>query len=400
MEEYRIVLEARPPLMIRAFCRRSPAGYHLAVCIAVLILAPCLSAQRYNITYTPNSQEGLLLQLIEQLEGPAKVDQMQMFLQKYPTHPSVAWIYAFLQDYYTKSNEIDKALAAGDKLCQLNPEDLETAINNQKLAEKKGDAALIEKWKAYAAAAAQKLIGTRKPFYLSDEEWNKRLEYAGSLIAQSEYQIFKAAMEAEKAADKIKLFEELIHKHANSLYAVQALPHLMRAYRAAGSNDRALQVAEKILARDPDHDDALLMVAQICLDKRANYPRVQAVASRLLLLSQASSTPQGLSEEDWQKRKAFYAGAAHSIMGNASVFQNQFTQADKAFRAALPFIKGNPQAEASAYFYLGYSNYYLENYKEAADFFRVCLGIPGPFQSQAKRQLDGMIREKRIAQDD
>jgi tetratricopeptide (TPR) repeat protein len=364
--------------------------------LTAMSFTPVMLAQRYNITYAPNSQEGLLLQLIEQLDGAAKVAQMEQFLQRYPSHPSVSWIYAFLQDYYTKHNHIDKALDAGEKLCQLNPDDLETAVNNQKLAEKKGDPALIEKWTAIATQAAQKMIGTQKPFYVNQEEWNKRIDYAGSLIAQSDYQLYKAAMDAEKPAEKIKLFDELILKNPNSFYALQALPHMMRANRSMGNNDRATQIAERILAKDPDHDDALLMIAQVNLDRRTNYPRVLTVANRLLTLSQASRKPDSFSEQEWQQRRAFYAGAAYTIQGNAYVFQNNFTQADKAFRAALPFIKGNAQAEGSAYFYLGWSNYYLENYKEAAQFFRICLGYQGPFQAQAQKQLDGMRRERRL----
>lgn len=369
------------------------------VLITLLVSTTPLSAQRYNISYTPNSEEGLLLQLIEQLDGPAKVTQMDAFLARYPKHPSVSWIYAFQQDYYTKSNEIDKALEAGAKLCQLNPDDLEAAVNNQKLAEKKGDAALVEKWKGAANSAAQKLIGTQKPFYISQDEWNKRLDYAGGLIADSDYRLFKKATEAERATDKIKLFDELISKNPNSIYAANALAPLMNAHRSVGNNDRALQLAEKLLAKDPDQDEALLMVGQIYLDRRANYGRVQAVANRLLALGRSETVPPGFSAETWQRRRGYYVGAAYMMLGTASVYQNQFAQADASLRNALPYIKGNVQAEGFTYFYLGWSNYYMEKYKEAAAFFRTCLALPGVFQTQARHQLDGMIRERRISQD-
>ncbi|MBS1827731.1 MAG: hypothetical protein JST93_20630 [Acidobacteria bacterium] len=380
---------------------RGSTNSRLAMWLTVLIFVAAfpLAAQRYHITYTPNSQEGLMLQLIEQLDGAAKIQQMEEFLKRYPTHPSVAWIYAYMQDYFTRTNDVDRALAAGEKLFTLNPDDLETAVYNQKLAEKKGTPELVAKWTDLATKSAQKLIGAPKPFYITQEEWNKRLAYAGGLINQGDYALYKKAMEAEQVKDRIQLFQELIKTAPNSIYTVQAYPHLMAAYRTSGMNDSALSIAEKILAKDVDNEEALLTVAQVNLDRRTNYPRVITVANRLLSLGQESKKPENFSAEEWNKRRTFYAGAAYTLLGNANVFQNNFEAADRAFRAALPYIKGNAQAEASAYFYIGWSNYYLEKYKEAAAYFKMCMSMPSPFQQQAVRQLDGMKREKRIFED-
>lgn len=377
----------------------SPLAAKSILLLALLTLPLAAQSQRYHITYAPNTQEALLLQLIEQLDGAAKVQQMEDFLTRYPTHPSVMWVLSYLQVYYGKGENLDKAIAAGEKLFALQPDDLEAAVNNQKLAEKKNDPALITKWTDLATLAAQKLLGAPKPFYVPQEEWNKRLEYAGGLISQADYAIFKKAIAEEKPAERVKIFDELLIKAPNSIYAIQAYPHMMRAYRSMGNNDKALFMAEKILAKDINHEEALLLVAQIWLDRRQNYPRVLTIANRLLALGQGSKKPDGISEDDWSKRRGFYVGAAYQMIGSAQVFQNNFEQADRAFRSAIPYIKGNAQAEASAYFYIGWSNYYMEKYKEAANYFKMCIGIPSPFQSQAVRQIEGMKRERRIIED-
>src|SRR5262245_11682141 len=104
---------------------RLPTNGQFVFWLTVLFLVPALptAAQQYHITYTPNYQEALLLQLIEQVDGAAKIQQMEDFLKRYPTHPSVPWIYAYQQDYFTRTNDVDKALAAGEKLFALNPDD-------------------------------------------------------------------------------------------------------------------------------------------------------------------------------------------------------------------------------------------------------------------------------------
>jgi hypothetical protein len=38
----------------------------------------------------------------------------------------------------------------------------------------------------------------------------------------------------------------------------------------------------------------------------------------------------------------------------------------------------------------------MEKYKEAGNWFKQCLAIQSPFQSQAARHLDGLRRERRI----
>lgn len=363
----------------------------------LLIISPALFAQRYNISYAPNSQEGLLLQLIEQLEGVSKLQQMDSFLQRFPNHPSVPWILAFQQDYYAKEGDAGKALAAGERLFLLNPDDLETAVLNQKMAEQKGDPQKVEKWGQAATAAAQKFLAAPKPFYIAAAEWDKRLQYAGGLVAKAEYDIYKRGVDALRPEERIRIFDELLTKNPKSFYAVQALPHQMRAYRALGNNVKALEIGERMLAKDAENEEALIVVGQIWLDRRSNYGRVAAIANRLLSLGQASRK-DGYIQEDWDKRRGFFIGAAHQLLGTAHVFQNNFLDGDKSFKAALPYLKGDPQAEASALFYIGWCNYYLENYKEAAAYFKACIRIPGPFQRQATKQLDGMKRERRIVE--
>lgn len=366
----------------------------------ILLLAPASSlfGQRYHISYAPNSQEGLMLQLIEQLDGAPKLQQMEEFLKRWPNHPSVPWIYSFMQERFAKENNLDKSLESGAKLLELFPDDLEAAVLNQKTALQKGDQAQIEKWTLVATKAAEKLVGSPKPFYVTQQDWDKRLAYAGSLISQEEYGIFKKGIEAEKPSDQVKALDELISKYPNSVYAVQALPYLLRAHRALGNTQRALEIGEKLLAKDMNNEEAILTVAQTWLDRRSNYPRVLTLSNRLLMLGQSTSKPDSYSIDDWNKRKAFFSGAAYQMIGTANVFQNNFAEADRAFRAAMPFIKGNVQAEGSALFYLGWSNYYMEKYKEAAVFFRQCMSLQSPFKDQALKQLDGMRRERRIVE--
>ena len=67
--------------------------------------------------------------------------------------------------------------------------------------------------------------------------------------------------------------------------------------------------------------------------------------------------------------------------------QSRFSQADNALRAALPMLRHNEQSMASILFYLGWANYKMENFVEAARFYKQCMAIRGQFQEQATKNL-------------
>jgi tetratricopeptide (TPR) repeat protein len=172
----------------------------------------------------------------------------------------------------------------------------------------------------------------------------------------------------------------------------------MTLYRSLGDSPRALLMAEKVLMQDEDDPDALLLISRVLLEKRTDHARVIATAKRVLHTVPQRPKPEHYSAEDWERRKTYYLGTAHLQIGNAYVSQNNFAQADISLRASLPFVKGMDQTEAAVLFYLGWANYQMENYKEAAGFFRLCTAIAnaGEFAEQATRNLTALKTERRI----
>jgi uncharacterized protein HemY len=106
--------------------------------------------------------------------------------------------------------------------------------------------------------------------------------------------------------------------------------------------------------------------------------------------------PAVVRQEDWDKKKAYYTGTAHWIMGNIYINQNRFVPADSALRAALPLLSQNHQSSASILFYLGWSNYKMEHYAEAVRFFKQCMAIPSQFQELAIKNLSVIHNEQGI----
>lgn len=370
----------------------------LALLIALAL--PSAAQQRYQMKYTPGTQEGGLLELIaHQLETARRIDETERFLQVFPNHASVDYLTEWLMLAYGRMKNFDKALANGEKLLTRHPDDFDTLYRCWRLADEKKDPRLTDSYFTRTLALAAKVAAAKSaPPDLDPQLWKDSVAVAKGMLEQEEYARFVKAVETTDPADKIRLLEAFVKAYPKSKYADRVWSHLLSAYRTAGDPLKTLQMAEKLLAFDPSDLDALTLSAQIMLERKISYTKVIANANRVLQLLATKSKPEGQSAADWEKRKAYYTGSANLLLGNAAVNTNAFASADRHLRAALPYFKNSEQAQAGILFYLGWSNYHLENYKEAASFFRACMGLGGPFKEQALQNLTALKSERRITE--
>jgi len=359
------------------------------------------SAQRYPMTYVPGSVAGEQIELIQhQIDTLKKIEQIERFLQYFPTHPAASHFLEWLQGYYLRAGQADRALSTGEKLLALHPLDFDTALRCQKAAALKNDPALNVKWEDKIFAFAKQIVKMQKPQGLDDQAWKQNVDFSTSLLAEREYKDYRAAYDAPSARLKAQMFEDFLRKYPNSQYEAQTWPQLMILYRTMGDSARAMSTAEKVLAQDENDPDALLLISRILLEKRTDHARAIATSRRVLQTLSTRAKPAQFSNEDWERRKSYYIGTAHLQIGNAYVNQNNFSLADKELRSSLPFVKGMEQTEAAVLFYLGWANYQMENYREAAGFFRLCTALAGAgeFAEQATRNLTALKNERRLVE--
>jgi tetratricopeptide (TPR) repeat protein len=369
----------------------------LAIGVLACLVQPGL-AQRYHANANPDSPEGRFLDLIElQSDGARRLALIEQFPQRFPGHPAVSWAYEQLQIAAMQASDWDKALAFGERLAQINPDDMEVAQLNIKAAESKGDRTTGKLWTDYLSRIVQRTLESPPP---KDpeliEKWKKQTAYAAQLAAQDEYALYKKALDSADPREQIKLLDDLLKQNSDTTYLPQALVIYLNAYRALGDSDNAMRIAEKIVKSDPSNEDALLTVTEGYLRRGAASDKVLAYSARLIGLMPTKKKPAVVRQEDWEKKKAYYIGTAHWMMGNIYINQKRFGLADSALRAALPLLPQNHPSYGSILFYLGWSNYKLEHYVEAVRFFKRCMAIPGQFQELAIKNLSAIRNEQGI----
>jgi tetratricopeptide (TPR) repeat protein len=354
-------------------------------------------AQRYTAANAdPDSPEGQFIELIEQSDNAQKLALMEQFTQRFPKSLAISWAYEQIQTAAMQAGQWDKALAFGEKLEQLHPDDVETAQLNIKAAESKGDKTTAKLWSDYVQRIAQRVLESpppKDPEML--EEWKRRTAVASQYAVQDEYATYKKALDSGDPKQKIRLLDELIRRNPDTQYLPQALVIYLNSYRALGDSKNSLLYAERILRSDQHNEDALLIAAE-AYARSGSPEKVVAYSTKLIDLMKTKSKPAIVRQEDWDRKKAFYTGSAYWMIGNVHINQNRFTQADASLRAALPLLRQNEQSEASVLFYLGWANYKMENFAEAVRFYKQCMAFRGQFQEQAAKNLNVIRTEQGI----
>src|SRR5205823_247759 len=127
-----------------------------------------------------------------------------------------------------------------EKLSQVNPDDLEAAQVNLKVAQSKGDPTTVKLWTDYVARVSQRILESPSPKDPDQlEEWKRRTAIASQFAVHDEYAIYKKAADSADPKEQIKLLDELLKRNPDSTYLPQALLMYLNAYRAIHDNNNA-----------------------------------------------------------------------------------------------------------------------------------------------------------------
>jgi tetratricopeptide (TPR) repeat protein len=360
--------------------------------LAVICAVPAL-ADRTKVDINTETPEGQLLQEIGTTEDAAqKRTLMEQFLQKHPDHPGALWVRGQLQPVYLEAGEHDKAIEIAEKLLEADPTDAEMAHGALKAAEAKNDPDLVIKWAVATSEAARKMVAKPKPEDEDEVEfWERRVDYAKQVDVYCEYSLFNTALQTQDPAKRIALADALRERNAESQYVPQIEPLLFAAYRQAGENDKALELAERTIEKDQTNEDMLLFAATTYFDKK-EYDKSLGYAGKAVDAIEEKPAPEGVSAGDWEARRKQVIGSGLWLQGMIFAGQRKYVDTDRVLREALPHLEGNNQMLGPALFNLGLANYQLgqKNTKlivEALRFNQQCAQIPGPYQAQARKNV-------------
>ncbi len=352
-----------------------------------------------KLVVKPDTPEGNFLELINlETDYDKRLALIEQFTTMFPRSESIGWAYSQIQDANFRDGHLDKAMQAGEKLLELDPDDLEAARINLQAAKAKDDKALIKKYATLTESIAQSVVMT--PAVSDDPDaaatQKKREELAAGMLAQQEYTLFDQALNTADNQKKLKLLDQLLQLNPHTRYLSDVLLSYFLAYKQLNDNAKALAAAEKLLQRDQSHEDVLLFVADYHFRRKDETRRVLDYCDKIVVLMNTKRKPAALSDSEWSHQKALYAGMAHYMVGAVHVNEEQYDSADRSLRLALPFLKDNNTFLPAVLSSLGWTNYQLAKYSEAVRFYKQCLPFGGVYKEQAEKNLAAIKAEHSV----
>jgi tetratricopeptide (TPR) repeat protein len=376
----------------------------LALLLARLLLAgEALGADRHKPDVDAESQDGILLQRIQQEPTqPRKLALLEKFLAEYPKATSIAWIYEQLLLIYMDQSQWDRVIATAEALLAVDPNDLDCAHDALKAAEAENNPELIAKYAELGWDLAARTLQTPKPADPEDvPDWTKQMNFARDNLTYSEYALATLAAAQTDLQKRAELALALQQRNPRSQFMALAKPTVIDL--ATLNPAEALRLAEQGLIDNPDNIDFLMTVADHDMSLEKDLPRVLSYALRILDLLQGKPQPADITPAEWQKKQAKFTGWANWLAGVVYGKQARYGLSDRHLRAALGYIREDSRLTAAAYFYLGYDNYALAGELsdrgraiEAAKFSKLCADMDSPFRSLALKNLEALRNEYNV----
>jgi hypothetical protein len=266
-------------------------------------------------------------------------------------------------------------------------DELDDNYNAIKQAEQKKDPDQVTKLALATSKSAKAEAARPQPSDASEvENWKKRVEFAKEVEDFAEYSLATTAI--ANASKSVELVDALIQINPKSKY----LGLCASTYLQALGPKRETEGAQKILNGDPNSEDALFAMASGTMNG--------AYATRLVNVMKSKPKPEGMSEADWDKKKAAFLGEGYYIAGAAACTKQTWTDCDRDLRAALTYVGKEPAIAGPTYLYLGLANYNLAKLtndrarlEEAEKYSERSAAIPGATQAQAAKNAAMMKQE-------
>lgn len=297
-------------------------------------------------------------------------------------------------NYYIAQKQYDKAFEYGDKIFALDPDNFQTVVNMVRAASEKGDP---EKLIAYGEKTQTILTDYKTsaaPSGVDAETWEKQkaqvldgdqenIKYIQQAVYGGVYQTPEPAKRADRLLRFAKAFPD-------SAYALPAMGVAATSYQQAQNAPKMMEVANAILAKDPNNLGMLLLVSDYYGEKGEQLDKAQSYAQKAATLADSAPRPEGVAEDQWKLQTALQKGLALSTLGQVYLQKKNELQAVQNLQAAAPLLKSNDVSYARNQYRLGFAFINLKKVAEARAAFTDAASVNSPYKVPARDKLKAL----------
>jgi len=302
-------------------------------------------------------------------------------------------------DYYIGQKNYDKAFEYGDKLFALDPDSFQNGMNMIRAASEKGDVDRLISYGEKVQAILKRYKDAPAPAGTVPSEWERQrsqtLETNKDGIAYIQQAVFSGAYQTKEAARRAGLLTRFAHIYPDSLYANQALGVAATSYQQAQNAPKMLEVANGLLAKDPNNLGMLLLLSDFYCDKTDQLAKAETYTKKVISLLDAASKPEGVTDEQWVQQKSLQKGLALSSLGQVNIEKKDNAQAVENLKAAAPLLKPDDGSYARNQYRLGFALLNLKKTAEAKEAFTQAASVNSPYKTLAQEKLKASVAPAR-----
>jgi len=294
-------------------------------------------------------------------------------------------------NYYLNAKQYEKAFEYGEKLFALDPNNYLNAVNMVRAAAEKGDHAKLFTYGEKANSILANYKAAPPPEGTNPDDWSRiRTDKLVALRDDQDYVEEALIGGAYNAKDPAKRGDYLVRfskMYPNTPESEQALAVAATAYLQAQNRPKMLEVANGVLAKDPDNIDVLLLLADDYSERGEQLDKADTYAKKAASLADTLKKPDNISDEEWQKKITIQKGWALSSEGQVSLQKKQSAQAVDSLSKASTLLKSNAGLYARNQYRLGFAYLNLKKTAEATKAFTEAASVDSPYRAMAEDKL-------------
>jgi len=359
-------------------------------------LAPACRAQLgKNVLIPAGSDVDHELAAINDASDPAK--KLELLDQFAAAHPDGD--FAMVADeqyvnYFIAAKQYDKAFEYGDKLFALDPDNYNNAVSMVRAANEKGDIARIFAYGEKATAILQRYKAAPAPTGTAASDWEEQRTQKLTALKETqdyvEQSMLGAAYQQKDATKKAEFLQRYAKDFPDSPNAEQALTMAAFGYQQAQNRPKMQELANGVLAKDPNNIGMLLLLADDYSEKSEQLDKAESYAKKAAALCETAKKPEGVSDADWQKQLTLQKGLALSALGQVNIEKKDNAGAVKNLTTASPLLKSNATSYARNQYRLGFAYLNLKNTPAAKQAFTEAASVDSPYKGPAQDKLKGL----------